>query len=88
MDYLRQLWEYQKGTCPYTGWELMLPDNSNGWRDGNNPKSASLDRIDNSKGYIQGNVRFVAVIVNYARNGFSESSVFEFARAVVKQHGT
>ena len=52
-----------------------------------NIKSASLDRIDNSKGYVQGNVRFVSVMFNFARNKFSDEEVIEFAQAVIKNRG-
>jgi hypothetical protein len=24
-EYLKQLWENQKGICPFTGWGLILP---------------------------------------------------------------
>jgi hypothetical protein len=83
---LKELWDSQKGICPLTGWQLILPHNADYWQD-ESPfgiKSASVDRIDNTKGYIQGNVRFVAIIVNYARNIFSDKEVIEFAKAVVE----
>ena len=47
------------------------------------PDQASLDRIDNSKGYVKGNVRFVALIYNYARNGFDDEAVLAFCNAVI-----
>ncbi len=46
--------------------------------------NASLDRIDNNLGYIKGNVRYVALIVNYARNSWGDNAVRGFARAVVE----
>ena len=44
---------------------------------------ASIDRIDNDLGYIEGNVRFVSVMYNYARNNFTDEQVLQFAQAVV-----
>lgn len=50
LEYLKQLWETQKGICPYTGIKLKLPTykNHNFYFD-----CASLDRIDSFKGYIK-----------------------------------
>lgn len=51
-QYLWKIWEIQDGICAYTGKNIELN------------KDASLDRIDSSKGYIQGNVQWVSWIVN------------------------
>jgi len=45
-------------------------------------KNASLDRIDVTQGYLQGNVRFVAVPVNLAKNSFSDAELLEFFDAI------
>jgi hypothetical protein len=79
LPYLKELWENQEGKCPFTGWDLELK------YDELNLKSASLDRIDNSKGYIKGNVRFVSVMYNYCRNNFSDDQVIEFCEAVISK---
>lgn len=80
--YLKTLWEEQRGICPLTGWLLRLTPTMN--RGGPaRPDNASLDRIDNSKGYVRGNVRFIALIANYARNSFTDEDVVSFAKAVV-----
>ena len=87
LSFLQDLWAQQKGICPFTGWSMRLPLTSSGWT-AENPfhvDSASLDRIDNTKGYLQGNVRFVAVIANYARNVFTDADVVKFASAVVQR---
>jgi hypothetical protein len=49
------------------------------------PYQASIDRIDNNIGYIKGNIRFVSLIYNYARNNFSEDDVVEFCTNVVNK---
>lgn len=51
-EYLWKIWQLQTGRCAYTGRIIELN------------KDASLDRIDSSKGYIEGNVQWVAWIVN------------------------
>lgn len=81
-SFLKELWEKQGGICSFTGWVLLLPDSTNGWKAGPHPKNASLDRIDNSRGYVQGNVRFVSVMANTARGQFSDEELRQFCRAV------
>ena len=76
-EYLKQLWEEQGAICPFTKHVLTLRTHSNDDIK-KNPYQASLDRIDNSLGYIKGNVRFVALIFNYAKNTFSDQDVINF----------
>jgi len=83
---LSNLWEAQSGVCPFTGWELKLPFHSTDWdKDDDKLKRASLDRIDNSKGYIKGNLRFVSLMANYCRNEFTDEDVKLFCEAVVNE---
>lgn len=82
LAYLKELWEKQKGICPFTKKELVLRTHS--YKENGGPYQASLDRIDNSKGYVKGNVRFVALIFNYAKNSFADETVIEFCRMVSK----
>ena len=85
IDFLKNLWDHQAQTCPFTGWTMILPQDSNGWKE-YHPTNASVDRIDNSKGYIQGNVRFVCIMANLARQDFTDRQVINFCRAVVKRN--
>lgn len=82
--YLKELWEQQNGICPITKKRLELKDHN--YSNKTQPYSASLDRIDNSKGYIKGNLRFVALIFNYARNVFSDNDVIEFCKIVSNEN--
>lgn len=79
LQYLKELWESQKGRCAFSGQELELRTHSNKQK----ASSASLDRINNDKGYTQGNVRFVSVMFNMARNTFSDQDVLNFCEAAV-----
>ncbi len=83
VQYLKTLWELQTGICPFTGWELILPHNTKEAWETSDPANASLDRIDNSIGYVKGNVRFVSVMANLARQVFSDEQVKNFCKAVV-----
>lgn len=61
------LLETQGYRCAVTG--VDLEPNPVG---GAQPFQPSLDRIDNDEGYVLGNVRIVALIVNYAMSRWGE----------------
>ncbi len=81
--YLKELWLNQKGVCPFSGCKLTLRE----FNDKRQclPYDASIDRIDNSKGYIQGNVRFVSLMFNLARQSWSDNDVILFCRDVANE---
>ena len=77
-EYLKAIWENQNGTCPYTNVKMLLPESAFK-RKGKAPLScASLDRIDSNKGYVQGNVEFVCLGINYAKNSSSKEEALTF----------
>lgn len=72
LDFLKELWEEQFGKCFVTGIDLILEQNSN-------PNyQASIDRIDSSKGYIKGNIRYTSVSINWLKNCFDDQHLLEF----------
>ena len=82
---LKELWEKQKGICPYTGWNLLLLPSTTDYINAKlTIDRASVDRIDSSIGYIRGNIEFVAVIANFAKNVFSQQDVIKFCRDVYR----
>jgi hypothetical protein len=84
LPYLEWLWNEQEGLCALSGRQLTLPPNTESWeKQTNDPWKPSLDRIDNERGYVRGNVRFVCVIANFAKGAFSDEALFEFCEAVV-----
>lgn len=72
LPYLKKLWEDQQGKCPITGVELQLKQSYN------KNYQASLDRIDSSKGYIKGNVRYTSVSVNWLKSNLDDNHLKEF----------
>ena len=86
VDYLVHIWQKQNGICPITGEELLLPNNTDGWKSKDHVFRASLDRINPKLGYIKGNVRFIAWTANIARNRISDEELIEFCRVVVKNN--
>jgi hypothetical protein len=80
VKYLKDLWEQQKGICPYTHHLMDLPVNTQDHNIKGTPTRASLDRIDSSKGYVKGNVEFVCLAVNLAKCSFTKEQMIEFFR--------
>lgn len=82
LEYLKLLWISQGGFCPFSNISMILKTHTYRKNDQANPYTASLDRIDNSIGYEKGNIRFVCLMANYARNRFSDEQVIEFCKKV------
>lgn len=86
-EFLWKLYEDQLGMCAISGVRIHLKDaiknNSVDW----SVVTASLDRIDSSKGYQPGNVWWVHKRVNRLKNDFSMDELLYWSQAIVKQHG-
>lgn len=87
VQFLKELWESQNGRCAITGFKLKHRYLSWTKNEPKNPYQASLDRIDNNQGYIKGNVRFVCLMYNYARNNFSDEQTIEFFSNIKHRDG-
>lgn len=72
LPYLKDLWEKQNGKCAITKVDLVLKSGYN------KNYQASLDRIDSSKGYVKGNVRYISVSVNWLKNDLDDNHLREF----------
>jgi hypothetical protein len=89
MGHLWYLYEQQKGRCALSGIPIALNPQ---WSQQNNGKptkivqTASIDRIDSSKGYIIGNVQWVHKDINYMKGGLSDLEFIIFCRQVVKNN--
>lgn len=81
LEYLKSVWEEQKGICPYTGLSLVLPTDSN-VKDLHPTIRASLDRIDSSKGYVKGNVQFISTCINYLKSDMSDLETKQFLKKI------
>lgn len=73
---VRQLYDSQGGRCALTGLEMTTDGNRGAF-------TASLDRIVPARGYTQGNVRWVCLMVNCALNEWGEGPFAEVARGYV-----
>ena len=77
LDDLLKLWVKQNGTCVYSGVKLVHPNDG-----GNNLNTASLDRIDSNLGYVKGNLQFISIICNQAKNNLSHEEMLEFIKTI------
>lgn len=80
-DHMMSVLHRQGGRCPLTGLQITFSTGS-----GVVFTNASLDRIDPSKGYIQGNVRVVTLWANLARNVMSDEDFLFFCNLVSTHH--
>jgi hypothetical protein len=68
IDYLWKLYLIQNKCCALSGTPILF-DSKTRLHD----RTASLDRIDNSKGYINGNVQWVHKDINMMKHAFNET---------------
>lgn len=78
LEYLKEIWENQKGLCSYTNIKMEMPRSSQDEDIKKSPTKLSLDRIDPSIGYTQGNVEFVCYCVNVMKNDFTKEEMINF----------
>lgn len=77
---LKEQWIAQSGKCPYTGIELVHPTSKKGFKD--KIRTASLDRIDSTKGYIKGNIQFVSMCINYFKNNMTHEQMIDVCKQI------
>ena len=81
-SYLLELWRSQNGLCAISGRAMTY-----GTGDGQVNTNASLDRIDSSKGYYEGNVQLVCFIVNLMKRDMTTAELISWATAI-SEHGS
>lgn len=69
------LFKKQHGKCNLSGVELSF-----------DPLTASLDRIDSSKGYTEDNVQWVHRTINKMKNDIDQTVFLEFCSMVTKEN--
>lgn len=78
---IQDLWELylgQNGRCSLTGQKIHFKSSD---------QSASLDRIDSSRGYVPGNIQWVLKHINVMKWHFSQIQFIRLCRLVAKNSG-
>lgn len=83
ITYAWKLFLKQNGRCALSNLELRFPTK---WKD--KSWTASLDRIDSSKGYIKGNVQWVHKDINIIKNKYSQEYFIEMCTKIAKYNET
>lgn len=73
-EYLNELWEKQEGKCAITKISMV---HKFGFLE-----SASIDRIDSSKGHVKGNIQIVCLGINRLKNSHSNEEVSQFLKRI------
>lgn len=72
VNYLVDLYNRQDGYCYYSGTKMIF-----GWVDGKvHHSSLSLDKLDPTKGYVQGNVVWCSYLVNTMKQNMNEMEFY------------
>ena len=72
----------QEGKCVYTHIPLTL--HKHGLNLPDIRYSASLDRIDSTKGYIKDNVQFISTAINLMKNTLTTEQTKEFLQIIIQ----
>lgn len=80
IEYMWKLFLKQDRKCALTGWDLYFPPT---YRE-KTKKTASPDRINNSKGYIKGNIQWIHQDVNYLKSNLDNEYFIEICKSIAK----
>ena len=80
-DDIKNLWQIQDGTCALSGIKMTYELQS-----GRTPTNISIDKIDQSKGYVTGNVQLVCMACNQIKSDMSEDEMYSFCKAIVHHY--
>ena len=75
VEYLWKIFKDQDFKCALTGWPI-------GWSETGAVHTASIDRIDSSLGYIEGNIQLLHKDVNMMKQQYSQEYFIEMCNAV------
>lgn len=79
-EYLWNLFIKQDRKCALTGYDIKFTANYKNFK---NNQTASLDRIDSTKGYVEGNVQWVHKDINKLKWDWSLEKFYELCESVV-----
>ena len=78
-EFLWDLFNKQNGKCALSGVDINLEKHFK-----NGKQTASLDRIDNKRGYEEDNVQWVHKNINLFKRGYDEKKLFDYCKKIYK----
>lgn len=81
IEYAWALFEKQGGVCALSGLPIWFRHTTTVY----SSQTASLDRIDSSKGYVEGNVQWVHKDINRMKNSFQQDYFIELCSKVAER---
>lgn len=82
LQYIADLFETQGRLCAITGLPLGMPHGARELNTKNDAKTASLDRIDSSRGYVAGNVQWVHKTINMMKREMPQHEFIKWCQLV------
>jgi len=82
-EYMWNLYEQQDGKCAISGLPIKFWTHSK-MRDG----TASIDRIDSAKGYIEGNVQWVCKDINFMKQSLEQGLFINYCKIIADFQST
>ena len=84
-----KIFESQKGKCALSNESIVLDRSySDSYKKTETKQTASLDRIDSTKGYIQGNVQWVHKRINSMKSNLTDGDFIEWCKKVANHNIT
>ena len=80
-DYIVKLWNDQHGICALSGLTMTYT-----LQEGRIPTNVSIDKIDRTKGYIQGNIQLVCMACNQIKSDLTDLEMYNFCKKIVEQY--
>ena len=85
LQHLKEVWDRQHGRCIYSGVELVHPIKN---ELADPIRTSSLDRIDSSFGYVDGNVQFISVAMNHMKGTMTHQQTIELINIIKQSYVT
>lgn len=79
VDYLIEIFHFQKGKCALSGREMKIGNEYNWW------DRASLDKINPELGYVKGNIQFLTNRVNFSKGNLTNEEFFSLCKEIVEE---
>jgi hypothetical protein len=78
INYLSELFDNQNGKCIFTGRGISFGETNK------DERTASLDRIDSTEGYLKGNVQWVHKEINDFKSNYTDEEFINLCKEIVE----